>query len=88
MLFLFHSNVALLILPWNSDFERLLGLWNSFQSSFANTSFKEAIGIAQEDGERSQSLIAGGAKFLPVCLGEVPFRDTMVFRCGVRIDIC
>ena len=45
--FLFHSNVALLIPPWKSDFKRLLGLWNSFQSSFANTSFKEAVGVAQ-----------------------------------------
>jgi len=47
MLFLFHGNVALLIPPWNSDFKRLLGLRNSFQSSFANTSVKEAIGVAQ-----------------------------------------
>jgi len=83
----FHSNVTLLIPPWNSDFKRLLGLWNSFQSSFANTSFKEAIGVAQRDGERSQSSIAGVAKFPPVCFGEVPFGDTMVFRYGVRIDI-
>ena len=45
--FLFHSNVALLFPPWKSDFKRLLGLWNSFQSSFANTSFKEAVGVAQ-----------------------------------------
>jgi len=30
-------------------------------------------------------LIAGGAKFLPVGFGEVPFRDTMVFRCGVAL---
>jgi len=80
MLFLFHSNVALLIPPWNSDFKRLFGLWNSFQSSFANTNFKEAIGVAQLDGERSQSLIAGGTKFLPVYFGEVPFRVPMVFR--------
>jgi len=47
MLSLFHSNVALHIPPWNSDFKKLLGLWNSFQSSFANTSFKEAVGVAQ-----------------------------------------
>jgi len=47
MLFLFHSNVALHIPPWNSDFKKLLGLWNSFQSSFANTSFNEAVGVAQ-----------------------------------------
>jgi len=39
--FLFHSNVALLTPPWNSEFKRLLGLWNSIQSSFANTSFNE-----------------------------------------------
>ena len=36
---------------------------------------------------KRQSLIACGSKFLPVCFGEVPFRDNMVFRCGVRIDI-
>jgi len=46
-LFLFHSNVAPLVPPWNSDFKRLLGLWTSFQSSFANISFKESVGIAQ-----------------------------------------
>ena len=77
---LFHDGTVIL-----RDF---LDCGIAFQSSFANTSFKEAIGVAQWDGERSQSLITGGVKFLPVCFGEVPYWDTMVFRCGVRIDIC
>ena len=31
-------------------------------------------------------MIAGCAKFLPVCLAEVPFRDTKVFRRGLPLD--
>ena len=47
MLFVFDSNVTLLIPPWNCDFDRPLGLRNSFQSSFPNTRFKEAVSIVQ-----------------------------------------
>jgi len=69
-------------------FQETSWIGNSFQRSFANTGFKYAVGVAQWDGERSQSLITGCAKYLPVCFGEVPFRDTMVFRHGVHIDTC
>ena len=51
MLFVSDGNVTLLIPPWNCDFDRPLGLRNSFQSSFLNTRFKEAVSIVQGDGE-------------------------------------
>ena len=47
MLFVFDGNVTLLIPSWNCDFDRPLGLRNSFQSSFPNTRFKEAVCIVQ-----------------------------------------
>jgi len=53
MLFVFDGNVTLLIPPWNCDADRPLGLRNSFQSSFPNTRFKEAVSIVQGDGERT-----------------------------------
>ena len=53
MLFVFDGNVTLLIPPWNCDFDRPLGLRNSFQSSYPNPRFKEAVTIVQGDGERT-----------------------------------
>ena len=47
MLFVFDGNVTLLIPPWNSDFDKPLGLRNSFQIRFPNTRFKEAVSIVQ-----------------------------------------
>ena len=47
MLYVFDGNVTLLISPWNCDFNRPLGLRNSFQSSFPHTRFKEAVSIVQ-----------------------------------------
>jgi len=49
--FVSDGNVTLLIPPWNGNFDRPLALRNSFQSSFPNTRFKEAVSIVQGDGE-------------------------------------
>jgi len=62
----FDGNVALLIITRYSNLWRPLALRNSFQSSFANTDFKEAVCIIKWDWEWIQGLVTCGAKFLQI----------------------